>query len=217
GAGRGGGGGGPFRRGAPRNVPGGKRDERGDDEEGRATIRPGLKQCWMPALDDLEPADAVSDDDANPRRVEGSDPKAAGGRRHRRRFQCQLNEPAAFLQVLLVEPAQRIEALDFASKARRIPRRVEECYGGNSRAPAENPLPRLFRADAKRRHEPDAGDDDTPSRASGSTVTLVDGQFSLDLRDYRASVDAAAWRISSDSRGSSMAGEIVRTPTRPAI
>ena len=66
----------------------------------------------MLPLDHLEAADAAADDHADPRGVFRRGP---AGRchfdRHRRGRQRELDEAAAFLEVLLVEPVERIEPL----------------------------------------------------------------------------------------------------------
>ena len=108
---------GPFAPEAHRDLAGREIHNRGDDEERRHAIRPALEQHAMLALDHLKSANTAPNRHAHPRRVLRPDLKTTRGNRHGGPSHRELNEPAAFLDVLRVEPIHRVEVLDFAGDA----------------------------------------------------------------------------------------------------
>ena len=148
-----------------RDEPGGQVDDRRQDEEGRDAFGSALQQDAVLALDHLEPADAAADDHSDPRRVRRLDPQPALIHRHRRGGDRELDEARALLDVLLVEPAERIEPRHLAGEARRVPRRVEQRDRSDPGAPGDDTRPGVLGADRQGRHEPDTGDHNPPALA----------------------------------------------------
>jgi hypothetical protein len=159
---------GTFRTKAHGDLAGRQVHERGDDEKRRHPIGSTFEQDVMLAFDDFKAADATPDRDAHARRVLRTDLKTARSDRHRRGGQRELNEPTALLEVLLVEPCERVEAFHFAGKARGVARGVEQGDRRNPRSSGENRLPRRFGPHPERRYQPHTGDDHPPTTASRS-------------------------------------------------
>ena len=68
----------------------------------------------------------------------------------------ELDEAVHLLDVLLLHPAQRVEALHLAGEAGGVLGGVEEGDGAGARPAGQEALPGLLGADAERGHEPDA-------------------------------------------------------------
>ncbi len=76
----------------------------------------------------------------------------------------ELNEDVHLLQFLFLDPLQRVEALDLAGKARRKRRRVEAGDRADATHAATEGIPVCLGADTNRRHQADAGHDDSPAQ-----------------------------------------------------
>ena len=133
-----------------------------EDEKRRHPFGALLEQHPVLALDDLEAADAAADHHAHARRVVGADDQAAGRHRHVGGRDGELDEAPALLDVLAVDPSQRVEGLDLAGKSRGVSCCVKQRDGRDPGAAGEDALPRLLGADAERRYKSDAGHDHAP-------------------------------------------------------
>ena len=146
-----------------RHLAGGQVDDRRRDEERRDLARAALEQRLVLALDGREPADARRDEDADARRVLRRHLQPRVVHRELRRRDRVLDEDVHLLDIFLLDELQRIEALDLAGDPRRELRRVElrdraDAAAAPRRAPPSSrsvPMP-------ERRHQADAGDDDSP-------------------------------------------------------
>ena len=167
GAARAGGGGGGVRSlgpGADRDPARGEVDDRGGDEERADLAGPALEEGLVLALDGGEAADAAADEDAHPPRL--GRVHGEGGVLHREvgGGDRELDEAVDLLDVLLLDPAQGVEALHLAGEAGGVVGGVEQRDGARPRATGEEALPGLLGADPQGRHEPHPRDDDPAVR-----------------------------------------------------
>ena len=161
--------------GPDRDPARGEVDDRGGDEERADPAGPALEEGLVLALDGGEPADPAADEDAHPSRlgrVHGEcgvlHREVGGGDR-------ELDEAVDLLDVLLLDPGERVEALHLAGEAGGVLGGVEQRDGARPRAAGEQTLPGLLGADAQGRHEPHPRDDDPSVR--GHVALRCPGYF----------------------------------------
>ena len=82
--------------------------------------------------------------------------------RELRRGDGVLNEDVHLLDVFLFDELQRIESLDLGGNLRRVSGDVEPGDARDPRGAGQQCLPGRRRANAQRRHQPDASDDNPP-------------------------------------------------------
>ena len=147
-----------------RDLAGGEVDDGRGNEERRDLARAALEQRLVLALDRGEPADARRDEDADRRRVLGRDRQPRVVHRELRRRDGVLDEDVHLLDVFLVDELQRVEAPDLRRDLRGEPAGVELRDPRDAARPGQQRAPVRAGADAERRHQADAGDDDPPAQ-----------------------------------------------------
>src|SRR5581483_4409640 len=116
----------------------------------------------MLPLDGGEPADPRGNEHADPRRDLRGDLQTGIVDRELRRRDRVLDEDVHLLDVLLLDPAERIEPAHLAGDPRGELRCVELGDRADAAAAADERLPVRVGADPERRHQADARDDDSP-------------------------------------------------------
>ena len=147
---------------AHRDLSGRQVHDRRENEERRDALGALLEQHAMFALDHLEAADAAADDDAHARGVVGPHDQAAGREGDVGGRDGELDEAPALLDVLAVDPPQRVEPFHLAGKSRGVAGGVKQRDRRDPGSSGEDALPRLVGADAERRDQPNAGHDHAP-------------------------------------------------------
>src|SRR5687767_8736725 len=151
-----------------RHLTGREVDDRRRDEERGDLARATLEQRRVLALDGRESADAGADADADVGRELWRDLKLRVVHRELGGGDGVLNEDVHFLDVFLLDELQRVEILDLRGDLRRVPGDIEPRDAGDTAPARQQRRPVGRRADAERRHQPDAGDDDPPVQRRSS-------------------------------------------------
>src|SRR5262249_19200970 len=154
----------------------------GGDEKRRDAARTAVEIFLVLALDGTEAADAGRDEHAHTRRQLRRDSQTGIVHREVRRGERVLDKGVDFLDVLLLDELQRVEAVPPAGNL------AGELGGGEARDPADAAAPRAerlpvgFGADAERRNQPDSRDDDPPAQTASNGGLLLLGVL-LDVFD----------------------------------
>ncbi len=137
----------------------------------------------MGLLEGADAADAGADADAGPLALEGfrGDPGVLDGQLGR--GDGVLGEEVHLPDLLPLDEGQGVEVPDLTGEAGREAGGVEPGDRPDAALPAEKGVPGLFRPDAERRDQPDAGDRRPGARSSG-TRSGNEGSYGRKVRAY---------------------------------
>ncbi len=162
GGGAGGGGGlvGAARSVLDGDVAGGEVHDRRWDEEGRDLARSAVHHVGVFALDDVEPADAGADVDADVVAVGLIDDQAGVGHGLCGSSESKMDKASHLARLFFLDEEQRVEVLDLGGEADGMAGEIECLDLGHAAAPGEETFPNFRGGLANAAEETDTGNHD---------------------------------------------------------